>query len=144
MRNLLLVMHYHQHWLLVCVIYILCIQIPPRKKTQKIINSSTRENQGPPQPDKAEQERKSKVTPAVGQNITHGPRVTNAKHRTEAMKVQSESNRSDSCVITQQKESVVCLTQEQFQQILSTINSTSAAIAQHDPNTHSHTGEHIQ
>ncbi|XP_048032234.1 coiled-coil domain-containing protein 66 isoform X3 [Megalobrama amblycephala] len=117
-----------------------CCRIPPRKKTQKIISSK----QGPPQPDKAEQERKSKDTPAVSsveQNITHGPRVTNAKHSTEALRVQSGSNKNDSCIVTQQKESVVCLTQEQFQQILSTINSKSAANALHGPNTHTHTAE---
>ncbi|XP_051764780.1 coiled-coil domain-containing protein 66 isoform X3 [Ctenopharyngodon idella] len=117
-------------------------RIPPRKKTQKIINSK----QGPSQPDKAEQERKSKDTPAVSsveQNITHRPKVTNAKHSTEALRVQSESNKNDSCIVTQQKESVVCLTQEQFQQILSTINSTSAANAQHGLNTHTDTAEPV-
>ncbi|XP_050950547.1 coiled-coil domain-containing protein 66 isoform X2 [Labeo rohita] len=117
-------------------------RIPPKKKTHKIINSK----QGPPQPDKAEQEKRSKDAPAVssvGQNISHGPRMTNAKRRpestsSEAVRVQSDSSRNDSCTVTQQKESVVCLTQEQFQQILSTISSSSAANAQHDPNTHTH------
>ncbi|XP_067254571.1 coiled-coil domain-containing protein 66 isoform X4 [Chanodichthys erythropterus] len=115
-------------------------RIPPRKRTQKIISSK----QGPPQTDKAEQERKSKDTAAVSsveQNITHRPRVTNTKHSTESLRVQSGNNKNESCIVTQQKESVVCLTQEQFQQILSTINSTSAANALHGPNTHTHTAE---
>ncbi|XP_016364813.1 coiled-coil domain-containing protein 66-like isoform X2 [Sinocyclocheilus rhinocerous] len=118
-------------------------RIPPRKTTHKIINPK----QGPPQPDRAEQEKRSKNTPAVssvGQNITQGPRMTNAKRRpestsSEAVRVQSDSSRNDSCIVTRQSESVVCLTQEQFQQILSTISSSSAANAQPDPNTHTHT-----
>ncbi|KAL1250812.1 hypothetical protein QQF64_018608 [Cirrhinus molitorella] len=118
-------------------------RIPPKKKTHKLINSK----QGPPQPEKAEQEKSSKDTAgvsSVGQNISQGPRMTNAKRRpestsSEAVRVRSDSNRNDSCIVTQQKESVVCLTQEQFQQILSTISSSSAANRQHDPNTHTHT-----
>ncbi|XP_067272440.1 coiled-coil domain-containing protein 66 isoform X3 [Pseudorasbora parva] len=118
-------------------------RIPPKKKTQKILISK----QGPPQPDRAEQERKSRDTPAVSvrQNITHRPGVTNSKHSTssEAVRVQSESGRKESCAVAQQKESVVCLTQEQFQQILNTINSSTAANAQHDSNTHTHTAEPV-
>ncbi|XP_077088080.1 coiled-coil domain-containing protein 66 isoform X2 [Siphateles boraxobius] len=106
-------------------------RIPPRKNPQKIINSK----QGPPQPGKGEQDRKSRGAAAVssvGQNVPHGTRGTNAR-------VQSESDRTDPSSGTQQRESVVCLTQEQFQQILSTINSSNTASAQHEPNTHTHT-----
>ncbi|XP_042604791.1 coiled-coil domain-containing protein 66-like isoform X1 [Cyprinus carpio] len=105
-------------------------QIPPRNKTHKIINSK----QCPPQPDKAEREKRSKNTAAVscvGQNSTGGPKSRSS----EAVRVQSDSSRNDS--VTQQKESMVCLTQEQFQQILSTISSSSAA------NTHTHTAEPV-
>uniref|UniRef100_A0A8C1YRM0 Coiled-coil domain containing 66 n=1 Tax=Cyprinus carpio TaxID=7962 RepID=A0A8C1YRM0_CYPCA len=122
-------------------------RIPPRKTTHKIINSK----QGPPQPDKAKQEKRSKNTPAVssvGQNITHGSRMTTAKCRpestsSEAVRVQSDSSRNDSCIVTRQKESVVCMTQEQFQQILSTISSSSAANAQHDSDTRTHKAEPV-
>ncbi|XP_058615397.1 coiled-coil domain-containing protein 66 isoform X1 [Onychostoma macrolepis] len=105
-------------------------RIPPRNKTHKIINSK----QCPPQPDKAEKEKRSKNTAAVscvGQNSTGGPK----RRSSEAVRVQSDSSRNDS--VTQQKESVVCLTQEQFQQILRTISSSSAA------NTHTHAAEPV-
>ncbi len=107
-----------------CVICILCTQIPPRSKTQKIINSK----QCPPQPDKADKEKRSKNPAAVscvGPSSIGGPK----RRSSEAERVQSDSSRN---------ESVVCLTQEQFQQILSTISSSSAA------NTHTHTGQLLQ
>ncbi|CAM4653109.1 unnamed protein product [Leuciscus chuanchicus] len=112
-------------------------RIPPRKIPQKIINSK----QGPPQPDKAEQGRKSKAVGSVGQNVPHGPRATHAKHSrsSEAERVQSERSGTDPSTVTQQRESAVCLTQEQLQEILSTINSSSTA---HHPNTHTHTAHH--
>ncbi|XP_039513119.1 coiled-coil domain-containing protein 66 isoform X1 [Pimephales promelas] len=97
-------------------------RIPPRKNPQKIINS----RQGPPQPDKAQQDRKSKGTPAVssvGQSLPHGTSGTAARVMRE----------TDPAAVTRQRESVVCLTQEQFQQILSTINTSSTA------STHTHT-----
>ncbi|XP_056095990.1 coiled-coil domain-containing protein 66 [Rhinichthys klamathensis goyatoka] len=101
-------------------------RIPPRKNPQKIINS----RQGPPQPDKAQQDRKSKGS--VGQSLPHGPRGAGAQHSTSsaAARVMRET---DPGAVTRQRESVVCLTQEQFQQILSTINSSSTASA------HTHT-----
>ncbi|KTF79426.1 hypothetical protein cypCar_00024125, partial [Cyprinus carpio] len=74
-------------------------QIPPRNKTHKIINSK----QCPPQPDKAEREKRSKNTAAVscvGQNSTGGPKSRSS----EAVRVQSDSSRNDS--VTQQKESM--------------------------------------
>ncbi|XP_056308659.1 coiled-coil domain-containing protein 66, partial [Danio aesculapii] len=103
---------------------------PPRKKTLQLINSK----QGSRQPDRDEHERKYKDAPVVSsieQNFMDRPRITNAKRRMDnmssgAVRVQSESNRNHSRILTQQKESVVCLTQEQFQQILSSINSRSA------------------
>ncbi|XP_073699831.1 coiled-coil domain-containing protein 66 [Garra rufa] len=111
-------------------------RIPPKKKTQKLINSK----QGPPpQPDRAEQEKRSKDTAAVssvGQNLSHGPRATKCGPESvsrEAVRVPSDGGRNDSSSVSQQKDSVVCLTQEQFQQILRSISSSSAA------NTHTHT-----
>ncbi|XP_016365439.1 coiled-coil domain-containing protein 66 isoform X4 [Sinocyclocheilus rhinocerous] len=103
-------------------------QIPPRNKTHKITNSK----QCPAQADKAEKEKRSKNTPVVscaGQNSTGGPKSRSS----EAVRVQSDST------VTQQKESVVCLTQEQFQQILSTISSSSTA----NTHTHTHTAEPV-
>ncbi|XP_059425919.1 coiled-coil domain-containing protein 66 isoform X1 [Carassius carassius] len=102
-------------------------QILPRNKTHKVINSK----QCPPQPDKTEKVKRSKNTPVVscvGQKSMGGPK---SRH-SEAVRVQS-----DSTATGQKKESMVCLTQEQFQQILSTISSSSAA------NTHSHTAEAV-
>ncbi|XP_026053400.1 coiled-coil domain-containing protein 66 isoform X1 [Carassius auratus] len=103
-------------------------QIPPRNKTHKIINSK----QCPPQPDKAEKVKRSKNTPlvsCVGQKSMGGPKSRSS----EVVKAQSDSTATGQ----QKKESMVCLTQEQFQQILSTISSSSAA------NTHSHTAEAV-
>ncbi|XP_043079006.1 coiled-coil domain-containing protein 66 isoform X3 [Puntigrus tetrazona] len=105
-------------------------RISPRNKTHKIINSK----QCPLQPDKVEKEKSSKNTAAVscvGQNSTGGPK----RRSSEAVRVQSDSSRNDS--VTQQRESMVCLTQAQFQQILSTISSSSSA------NTHTHTAEPV-
>ncbi|KAK7137414.1 hypothetical protein R3I93_017484 [Phoxinus phoxinus] len=111
-------------------------RIPPRKNPQKTINWKA----GPAQPDRAAQERKSKGPPAVGpvgQNMPRGPRVSDARPRVSDGRpsavagVQCESSRTH----TPQRESVVCLTQEQFQQILSTINSSATAAA----HTHTHT-----
>ncbi|XP_051550397.1 coiled-coil domain-containing protein 66 isoform X2 [Myxocyprinus asiaticus] len=112
-------------------------QVPSRKRTQKIISSKL----GPSQQDKPEQDKKCKDTAAigsVGQNIKHEPRKSKAKGRSDsisiALRVPSEINRNHSST----KESLVCLTQEQFQQILNSIN-TSTAHAQHEPNTQTHT-----
>ncbi|XP_073793784.1 coiled-coil domain-containing protein 66 isoform X12 [Danio rerio] len=104
---------------------------PPRKKTIQLINPKP----GPCQPDRDEPGRKHKDAPAAGStgNCMERPRIPNARRRmdtmsSEAARVQSEIDRS---IVTPQNESVVCLTQEQFQQILSSINSRSAE------NTHS-------
>ncbi|XP_051977655.1 coiled-coil domain-containing protein 66 isoform X3 [Xyrauchen texanus] len=113
-------------------------QVPSRKTTQKLISSKL----GPAQQDKPEQDKKCKDTAAigsVGQNITHEPRKSKAKGRSDsissgALSVPSETNRNHSST----KESLVCLTQEQFQQILNSIN-TSTAHVQREPNTQTHT-----
>ncbi|KAA0712504.1 Coiled-coil domain-containing protein 66 [Triplophysa tibetana] len=109
-------------------------QVPPKKKSLRIINSK----QGLTQPEKPEQEIKCKDKPTtsyVRQNITHEPRKTKNKSFTEtsssrANGVLSDKKENDFHTVTKKNESLVCLTQEQFQQILSTINRTN------EPETH--------
>ncbi|XP_057181541.1 coiled-coil domain-containing protein 66 isoform X2 [Triplophysa rosa] len=111
-------------------------QVPSKKKSLRIINSK----QGLTRPEKPEQDNKCKDKPTtsyIRQNITHELRKTKNKSWSEtsssrANGVLSDKKENDSHMVTKKKESLVCLTQEQFQQILSTINKTTA----NDPQTH--------
>ncbi|XP_065115441.1 coiled-coil domain-containing protein 66 isoform X2 [Paramisgurnus dabryanus] len=102
-------------------------QILPKKKSQRIINSE----HGLSPPERHKQDKKCREVTSISykaQHIADGNRKTINTGRSEVRfrgidSIQSERNGNDSSTATNQN--LVCLTQKQFQQILSTINSTN-------------------
>ncbi|XP_055073533.2 coiled-coil domain-containing protein 66 isoform X1 [Misgurnus anguillicaudatus] len=101
--------------------------ILPKKKSQRIINSE----HGLSQPERHKQDQKCRETTSssyMAQHIADGNRKTINRGRSESHfrgtdRIQSERNGNDSSMA--KNPNLVCLTQKQFQQILSTINSTN-------------------